>query len=574
MTKKIFEGVKFGEKEKALILKNAKDFNVGIEYEMHYKENLKIGDFLDNDMDDFLSMINAYDLTVEVERIFEDVLVGSKIQQMVKDGMILIKLFDHINDFDRLVKKNVKSDEQEDDEHEFGTQMNMVDDEKTIRQFYDAFMKILNNGDIDKTNVKRISSWNRSYIEDIMRFIDLYYEGEMFNDENFAQYSDYLVIISKIIDGDEKHLNGLIDSMANTELLDIPSKEDIPYEFAEFDEQSISFDQYTTYREDHATIPTIDNEIFREFSEQFESISSEIPMHSEGSLPDEDDLKEHGVDISKITGIKRDNAEQAEVITTKMNVIEAFKNIDQMFNFMISNSETSNYSGMHISISTNKYNLDDFNLMKFVALLDLDHVLDMFPERQYVENLEQIIDYEAKDMLPDVIEDIYNSNNKVLSASEIVKTLTHRIEVMISYHKEQSIKFGDYKVLDGRIELRFFGGEDYHLYEDEIKHHLLRALYLLNFAYTDTYNNVFYKKMVKIINKNAKEKYNTSLSNIVSVINRANKIFPKDIAKMYDWFKKTIGQEQIDDIKQFDRYMSKAFGEDWMLDLDFLRGLE
>jgi hypothetical protein len=149
--------------------------------------------------------------------------------------------------------------------------------------------------------------------------------------------------------------------------------------------------------------------------------------------------------------------------------------------------------------------------------------------------------------------------------------LANTINKVIDTNKYQSIKFGDYKILDGRIELRFFGGENYHTMETEIKHHILRALYLLSFAYTDEYNNDYYKKIAKMVNRIVKARYGVSISTLVSAVDKINKMFPEGLSEIYKRYDKPNGAPQDDDLQRFDRFMKKTFGNSWLRKLDFLQ---
>lgn len=64
----------------------------------------------------------------------------------------------------------------------------------------------------------------------------------------------------------------------------------------------------------------------------------------------------------------------------------------------------------------------------------------------------------------------------------------------------------DYNLLNGRIELRFFGGENYHTMFDDIKQQMLRALFIMEIAYTNLYQKEYYKSLYKFIKKSEPEK--------------------------------------------------------------------
>jgi len=484
-----------------------------------------------------------------------------------------------IVEIDKTIKENFPSDQDKDDAEEFGSTDDMFGDkdnpeniaryfksfftDEQYKQYEEFFKNADNNG---------ITEWS-----DYLQIMDLYYEGEMFSNPSSAElFGDYVKILSSMFMSSEVQLakifNSLVDSMANVELHTVASIDNLNYTPSAFKSINLPLKDYVNFRDDNYAIKYLEDLV-----EEYAIENGDETVESRGeeySIPEESDLAGEGVDLQFIDTITSEGPEQAEIITHKMNVADAFKNIDQMFEFISNTGETTNVAGMHISISTNKYDLDDFNLMKFVTLLDLKHVLDLFPERGYVENLEDIIQSAIADSFNEAFEDSYHGNARALKPNDIIKTLMFFVKDEIEDDKYQSIKFGDYKILDGRIELRFFGGEDYHRMEDEIKHHLLRALFLLNFAYSDEYNKEFYKKFTKMVSHVCRGAYGTGLGELVSKVNAIGRIFQSTPHDMYSRYLSARGSYMADDLKAFDRYMTKAFGQHWANNMKFLMELE
>lgn len=187
-----------------------------------------------------------------------------------------------------------------------------------------------------------------------------------------------------------------------------------------------------------------------------------------------------------------------EVITKKMPLSRALKHIRGMFDFIVDNDiEVPEMAGMHISISTNKYLLDSFNVLKYYLLMDTESIHRIFPERGHVHNsygkileiMEMHVYYSESYNLEHVKRSI--SKGKTSTLEDIIKT---RIPV-----KYQTINVSDYHARNGRIELRFFGGQDYHSLYSDIKKQLLRALLLLELAYTDLYRQEYLKRLSKLV---------------------------------------------------------------------------
>lgn len=577
MTKKIFEGVKFGDKEKALILKNAKDFNVGIEYEMHYRPPIDFHELASEGYEFLVAKMEDNDLREEMEDIYNSALDSdSYLTNITADFPTILKMMYALYDYEQFVKKNVRPDIDVDAAFG-GEQDELIDDEKTPELFLRALKKTFEDHEIKWEDAKEVLTnlkSNSPQYEDIILLMDAYFDGDLFDDDgSMGMYSDYLMILTNIVTSDdEKTIAGMVDSMANTEIGPPTPEEELDFTMGKVSSDTIKYEDYNSYRLSKEPIEVIEEIVLDYFREHGSDLIHEMTGDDEG-IPTEGNLADNGVDTTVINAISTDHGGQAEVITEQMDVIEAFENISQMFYFIENHAETSNISGMHVSISTNKYDLDDFNMMKYVAMLDMDHILEMFPERQYVYDLSGIINGAIQDEMAGTIEEEYINSKGRMSAANLVKSLARAAKYMIDTEKYQSIKFGDYRIMDGRIELRFFGGEDYHTMETEIKHHILRALYLLNFAYTDEYNNVYYKKIAKMVNSNIKDQYGVSISTLVSAIDKVNKMFPEKITGMYERYVDSLGGYQSDDLKMFDRFMKKTFGNEWYRKLDFLRGL-
>lgn len=581
MDKKLFEGVKFGDREKALVMKHVNDYNVGIEYEMHFYKQLNISELAYSGFETLLNALDNHDMDHVMDQLYSDAIDRHEEFNFFDDtnATTLYNVMQSIVEIDKTIKENFPSDQDKDDAEEFGSTDDMFGDkdnpeniaryfksfftDEQYKQYEEFFKNADNNG---------ITEWS-----DYLEIMDLYYEGEMFSNPSSAKlFGDYVKILSSMFMSSEVQLakifNSLVDSMANVELHTVASIDDLNYTPGAFKSNNLPLSDYVNFRDDHYVIKYLED-LVEEYAiengdEALESRSDEY------AIPEESDLEREGVDLQFIDTITTEGQEQAEIITTKMNVADAFKNIDQMFEFISHTGETTDVAGMHISISTNKYNLDDFKLMKFVTLLDLGHVLDLFPERGYVENLEDIIHSEIANSFSEAFEDSYHGNARTLKPNDIIKSLLFLVKDEIEDDKYQSIKFGDYKILDGRIELRFFGGEDYHHMEDDIKHHLLRALFLLNFAYTDEYNKEFYKKFTKMVSHVCRKEYGAGLGELVSKVNAIERLFKSTPHDMYSRYLNARGSYMAEDLEAFDRYMTKSFGKNWAYKMQFLMELE
>jgi len=191
--------------------------------------------------------------------------------------------------------------------------------------------------------------------------------------------------------------------------------------------------------------------------------------------------------MKEVSGIVPEHDSMTEIITKKMNLVSAMRHIKGMFKFIVDNDiEIPSMAGMHISISTNKYSLDDFNLTKFLVMMDSTYLTKAFPARRHVLDIDPIIQNTLKDY------SFPYENARIQDLQKVEERIAD-----YTNNKYQTINVGQYKLYDGRIELRFFGGENYHQRYDEIKVHLLRALLLMEVGYTDLYQKDYYKLLYK-----------------------------------------------------------------------------
>lgn len=571
--KKILEGVKFGNREKQVVMDSSNDFNVGIEYEMNFFSNVDLGELSSDGFATLRDRLNDLYRDELFEDIYEYALNNSVELGLLSNDNNATKLQEliyKIYDIDTDAKAKIPSDDDREAIDATDDMFGGKDDQALYtKMFYDNF----DDEELSKfvELVGELQSNNITVISELIEVIDLYFEGEFLGGKQRTAelYGDYIKILGKIITSsdEEKHIMAFYDSMANVELPAPASEESLNYTLGTLDASALPLSDYLEFMDDNYSVELIE-EIVTDTASTYEV--EDFTDSENYSIPEIDDLESHGVNTEHIYDIVAEHDEQAEIISTKMNVKDAFENIDQMFGFISNHGETQPMAGMHVSISTNKYKHSDFNMMKFVTLLDLPHILDMFPERRFVADLQNIIADTLRHVMNGNVKANYTSNNGKLSSVDIIKEGILDVEADIEDEKYQSIKFGDYHMLNGRIELRFFGGEDYHQLEDEVKHHILRALYLLNFAYTDEYNKVYHKKMAKLVSSVCKHQYGAPLSTLVSVINRYNTTHTKKIDEMYVEYLGRTTDEPNDEMKSFIRNMTKHFGDEWEYNLEFL----
>ena len=203
----------------------------------------------------------------------------------------------------------------------------------------------------------------------------------------------------------------------------------------------------------------------------------------------------HEYGIGSIRRLEDEHDDMKELVTNKMPVTAAIDHLEKMFKMISDNNiEVPNMAGLHISISTNKYKLSDINMAKFLILMNAEYLHGLYPERMHVRSI-------ASDMFTHIEVQSYDKITKA-AISDIEEQIFFRLK-----NKFQTIKISDYTNVDmlGRIELRFFGGEDYHKNIDQIKQELLRSLFILEIAYTDLHQKQYYREIYDLFFKDEKQ---------------------------------------------------------------------
>jgi hypothetical protein len=576
MDKKLFEGIKFGDKEKQVVLQNSEDYNIGIEYEFNLKETepKSIHDLVDleQDLDDVIrDMVRVgeeYGLYLDseyasymVNYLRESFNIEDYVPSVFMDLIFII----------RYLSEPLTDSEPEDTETE--DMFRQEKKEAYFKLYRGLFLRYNEEGEINLDNIYEL--FNSPEIGPhafyaVCKVLDVFYVGDLFkgkttlmedfykfyilntnlNPEFFdIRHSEENIRKLEDIDSINDIVESILDHVRKSSLITTFTKDDdVSYTVSEsgFDERDFNIDEYVDYLENYGNIPDVTDFLIGTFDRYVNDLDI---------LEDNLDENELRSQVAFIDHIEDEHNGMKEVITEKMTVRDAIENIQDMFRFMSNNTYVEDYAGMHISISTTKYDLDDFKLAKFITIMDIDHIRDYFPDRTYVDNLQKKVeDLISKNILGVVLR---NVDRKEKSMVSVIKDMEFGIDRGVSKHKYQTINFGDYKVSDGRIELRFFGGENYHQRYEEVVTHLLRALYLLNFAYTNEHNKDYYKKITKMINAVVKEHYGVSFSYLYSSLMKiSEKIdileFLNEFAlgdhdpKVFDLFKRYFKNNTVD----------------------------
>lgn len=200
-----------------------------------------------------------------------------------------------------------------------------------------------------------------------------------------------------------------------------------------------------------------------------------------------------------------------EVVTDVLSIEDGIENIRNMLNFIQGDDlplYTDQSCGMHVSISY-KGASNTFDLNKFIVLLNTERIQSLFPKRHFITDLD--------DQVMEVFNVIYNevldadNNNRSYNTllhnlqnplpvikSHFNKVVNNHISLVPTNNKNQAINFEDFHIHNGRIELRYVGGDEDAPYETRFKlleFEVLRAIYMLQISNTKMYESEYKKKL-------------------------------------------------------------------------------
>lgn len=197
--------------------------------------------------------------------------------------------------------------------------------------------------------------------------------------------------------------------------------------------------------------------------------------------------------------IKPEHDSQVELITDTMSISDALKHISLMFQQFKTSTNgvqlgSSDLSGLHISISYKDHAKKNFNALKFAILMNSNYIHSIFPERKHVSALDTVVKNSIKSVLS-----TRPSNDEIIPLIEKEFYKTHVDDESNIDSKYFTIRLSHYAQYNGRVELRFFGGDGYENMENTIKDQMARAIYLLDIAYGNAFHEEYIKQLHKKI---------------------------------------------------------------------------
>lgn len=195
--------------------------------------------------------------------------------------------------------------------------------------------------------------------------------------------------------------------------------------------------------------------------------------------------------IKNIEKVVKEHDNMMEIVTNKMSITDGLAHIRNFFatakQYGITFPDTA---GMHISISHRNAKDKDFNYTKFMVLISGGYLHRIFPERNYVGNIDKELTQLLAKTKPKTVQEVENIINDMMASGS----------PRLIGKKYITTKLSDYTTHDGRIELRFFGGENYNTRYNDIRNQLLRAIYILSIALDDSmYRKEYLNQLGKLI---------------------------------------------------------------------------
>lgn len=198
---------------------------------------------------------------------------------------------------------------------------------------------------------------------------------------------------------------------------------------------------------------------------------------------------------------------------------------------------SASMSGVHISISMPEAKGQKPDLMKFIVV---SNILNLIPEdarniRRHVRDIRQ--NYSDDKNIGRLVSRVWqrvNQNEQYSKAylAELEKWLNEN--TYSKGTKFQTVNFGKMDTENGRIEIRMYGGEDYEEREGEIWDTLIRSMYALIVAYDPSFKrNAYLKTVDKMVQGIVKDKTGFELNEFILRLKKLHTFYQLDTSQ--DW---------------------------------------
>lgn len=533
--KPLIEGIKFGAKEKSIIDANQDDYRIGIEYEFHpndedlyYSVNQSVQD--GNTIEDLTTAreIEEHSIDGDDDPINEQssdwqngiVEVNGEHDYYInfENSMVILKSYDpYIDDaIESMIIEII-------DSHFEIDGGGVISELSSFLKFiFDTCNTIINEEAKEDEYQLSIDGLGdkRYYLSEI--FVEKvydYYNSNITNKDTITALNDTDNIANKsllsVMYDDNKKLEEISSIIEKLDeaftIMDKGEKPDYDFLISLFDDIKANSNRRNLDSSVYHLLDPTD----RMYTDYFDYYRVYTDINETSDI--HDILDNRNISYSRV---ETDNDMQIEVITGELTLSEAKISMTDMFELIDDLGYTSDVSGMHISVSTKRWDLDDINITKLLVLMNIGYIHGkLFDERVHVSDLNSIVSNDIKKKFNSILSSgILDKNIGVINSFNAIERIIDLEK--ISRYKMQSINLGDYDRFDGRIELRYFGGKDYHKRYYEIVHELYRTLNMLDIAYGDTHNQIYEKAKYKYLDERITEALGMSFSTLVKIYKR------------------------------------------------------
>lgn len=244
-------------------------------------------------------------------------------------------------------------------------------------------------------------------------------------------------------------------------------------------------------------------------SEFFEQAENEIDYsdysdYSEGvgavafveeKLKNDSEYKQIGTQLENII---EEHAGQVEVITKPLPLKKAMSVMSDMFDFIQEFGSTDSDSGMHVNISIRglKFHKNNFNYLKMVVLGDVEYMQSeiKYIPRGYVNKL--FSELGSKDIF-ELAQVMAHGGWDMLQGD-----LTEHLQLNTKKYQAINFRSADDDYESNRIEMRFFGGDNYEHRFDEIKEDIERMAFTVMTGYSEEFGlKEYHKSVLRLLDK-------------------------------------------------------------------------
>lgn len=182
---------------------------------------------------------------------------------------------------------------------------------------------------------------------------------------------------------------------------------------------------------------------------------------------------EWGISMQDFVDVTTDPSvdQGVEAITKPLPMDHALQVMEQVFQYIDDKGSTSERTGMHVNLSIKGINLRNLDKLKMITLMDDEFIRShsKYPIRNYVDK-----------MLSDRLEDYIDLAQVYVDGGlpELTHTAEEKLVQNVKYQSVNFMPIGDVNEATRRIELRYFGGANYHFREQEMKKDIMQAAYV------------------------------------------------------------------------------------------------